>query len=344
MMIAGFLRRPPYCDANKTKPRRRCLLLALAWSALATPPSLLAQQMRKSYRIGFLSSEAASDPTQAARLQALRSGLRNLGYVEGGNINIESRWAEGRYDRLAELAAGLVALKVDVIITAGTKATLAAARATTSIPIVAGGGDIAGVGLTTNLARPSGNVTGWMNFAPEVTRKILELIKEAAPRVTHVAYLANPADPTTNTPAMQSTAASLGFRLSVFEARAPSEFVSVFAKIEKARCDAVLVQGDTMFAVNARTVAELALTHRLISASAINEYADAGGLISYGPDRLEGYRRAAVFVDKLLKGSRPGDLPVQQATEFDFFINMATAKSLGLTIPQTLQTRARLIH
>jgi putative tryptophan/tyrosine transport system substrate-binding protein len=169
-------------------------------------------------------------------------------------------------------------------------------------------------------------------------------MKEAAPRVTHVAYLANPADPTTNMPAMQSTAASLKFRLSVLEARAPGELVKVFAEIERARCDAVLVQGDTMFAANARAVADLALRHRLVSASAINEYADAGGLISYGPDRLEGYRRAAGFVDKLLKGAKPGDLPIQQATQFEFFINMATAKSLGLTIPQTLQTRARLVQ
>jgi putative ABC transport system substrate-binding protein len=326
------------------KPRRRQILVALAWNALAIPLSLLAQQGRKSYRIGFLSSEAASDPSQAARLEALRSGLRDLGYVEGRNVGIESRWAEARYERLGELAAELVALKVDAIVTAGTKATLAAARATTSIPIVTGGGDISGVGLTTNLARPSENVTGWMNFAPEVTRKLLELIKEAAPRVTHVAYLANPVDPTTNAPAMQSTAASLKIRLSMFEAQTPSELISVFAKIERARCDAVLVQGDTMFSVNARAVAELALKHRLVSASAINEYADAGGVISYGPDRLEGYRRAAVFVDKLLKGARPGDLPIQQATEFEFAINMATAKSLGLRIPQALQTRARLIQ
>jgi putative ABC transport system substrate-binding protein len=326
------------------KPRRRQTLFALAGSALAIPLASWAQQVRKSYRIGFLSSEAASDPNQTRRLEALRSGLRDLGYVEGRNIGIESRWAEGRYERLAELAAGLVALKVDVIVTAGTKATLAAARATTSIPIITGGGDIAGVGLTTNLARPSGNVTGSMNFAPEVTRKLLELIKEAAPRVAHVAYLANPADPTTNMQAMQSTAASLKLRLSTFEARSQGELIGVFGEIESARCDAVLVQGDTMFAVNALTVAELALRHRLVSASAINEYADVGGLISYGPDRLEGYRHAAVFVDKLLRGAKPRDLPIQQATEFEFSINMATAKSLGLTIPQTLQTRARLIQ
>jgi putative ABC transport system substrate-binding protein len=145
------------------KLRRRQTFFALA--GLAVPLLSLAQQVRNSYRIGFLSSEAASDPNQTNRLEALRSGLRDLGYVEGRNIRIESRWAEGRYERLAELAADLAALKVDVIVTAGTKATLAASRATTSIPIVVGGGDIAGVGLTTNLPRPSGNVTGWMNFA-----------------------------------------------------------------------------------------------------------------------------------------------------------------------------------
>jgi putative ABC transport system substrate-binding protein len=177
-----------------------------------------------------------------------------------------------------------------------------------------------------------------------VTRKLLELIKEAAPRVNHVAYLANPVNPTTNMSAMQSTATSLKSRLSVFEARASGDLVGVFAEMERARCDALLVQGDTMFAANVRTVAELALKRRLASASAINEYADAGGLITYGPDRLQGYRRAAVYVDKLLKGAKPVDLPIQQATEFELLINMATASALGLMIPSTLQTRARLIQ
>lgn len=334
----------PSSNAEIVNPRRRWALFALCGSALAIPLASLAQQVRNSYRIGFLSSEVASDPLQTHRLEALRSGLRELGYVEGNNISIEKRWAEGRYDRLPELAAGLVALKVDVIVTAGTKATLASARATTSVPIVTGGSDIDGLGLTSSLARPSANVTGSMNFASEVTRKLLELIKEAAPRVNHVAYLANPANPTTNMSAMQSTAASLKFRLSAFEARASRDLVGIFAEMERARCDAVLVQGDTLFAANVRTVAELALKRRMASASAINEYADAGGLITYGPDRLQGYRRAAVYVDKLLKGAKPADLPIQQATEFEFLINLATAKALGLTISPTLQARARLIQ
>ena len=327
----------------RTRTRRQ-VIVALGTSALAFPLAAFAQQSAKSYRIGFLASESASDPSQAKRLELLRSGLRDLGYVEGHNIVVEVRWAEGQYDRLSALASELIALKVSVIVASGTKATMAARNATGTIPIVMGStGNPIGLGLTTSLARPSGNVTGWTFIGSELGTKLLELLKEAVPHITHAAYLVNPADPPSSLPAMQTAARSLKFALSVFEARAPTQFDSAFAEIVRARCDAVIVNGDTLFGVNVRTIAQLALKHRLPSASDLGEFAEAGGLITYGPDRLEGYRRAAVFVDKLLKGAKPGDLPIEQASKFELVINTTTAKSLGVTIPQALQLRARLI-
>ena len=323
---------------------RREVIIALGTGALAVPLAAFAQQAVKSYRIGFLASERPSDPSQAKRLELLKSGLRDLDYVEGKNIVIDVRWAEGQYDRLPTLAAELISLKVSVIVTSGTKATVAAKNATAAIPIVIGSaGDPIGLGVTTSLARPSGNVTGSTNLGPELSTKLLELLKEAVPRITQVAYLLNPADRPTYLPAIQATASSFRLTLPVFEARTPNQFDNAFAEMVKARCDAVVVQGDTLFAVNVQTVAQLALKHRLPSASALNEFAEAGGLIAYGPDRLEGYRRAAVFVDKLLKGAKPADLPIEQPSKFELVINTTTAKSLGVTIPQALQLRARLI-
>jgi putative ABC transport system substrate-binding protein len=323
---------------------RRQIIIALGAGALGVPLAAFAQQAQKSYRIGFLASEAPSDPSQAKRLELLKSGLRDLGYVEGKNIDIEVRWAEGHYDRLPALASELVALKVSVIVTSGTKATVAAKNATGTIPIVIGStGDPIGLGLTTSLARPSANVTGSTNLGPELGAKLLELLKEAVPRITQVAYLVNPADRPTYLPAMQTTAKSFRLTLPVFEAGAPKQFDSAFAEMVKARCDAVLVSGDTLFAVNVQTVAELALKHGLPSASVLDDFAEVGGLITFGPDRLEGYRRAAVFVDKMLKGAKPGDLPIQQPSKFELIINTTTAKTLGVTIPQALQLRARLI-
>jgi putative ABC transport system substrate-binding protein len=323
---------------------RREVVLALGAGALTLPLAAFAQRAAETYRIGFLAAEAATDPSQAKRLEVLQSALRDIGYTEGKNIVIETRWAEGQYDRLPALASELIALKVSLIVTSGTKATLAAKKATATIPIVMGStGDPVGLGFTTNLARPSGNITGSTNIGPELGGKLLELLKEAVPRVTQVAYLVNPADPPTYLPAIQTTAASLGLTLSVFEARTPKDFDATFAKIVKARSDALVVQGDTLFAVNVQGIAQLALKHRLASASTLEAFAEAGGLITYGPDRLAGYRRAAVFVDKILKGAKPGDLPIEQPSKFELIINTRTAKSLGVTIPQGLQLRARLI-
>ena len=320
---------------------RRQVMLALGAGALAVPLTGFAQQATKSYRIGFLAAEARSDPSQAKRLEALRSALRELGYTEGKNLVIDERWASGQYDRLPALASELVALKPSVIVTSGTKATIAASRATATIPIVMGStGDPVGLGLTTSLAHPSGNVTGSANAGQELATKMLEALKEVAPRIARVAYLVNPADPPTTVRGMQSAARYLNLELRVFEAGNAKEFDRVFAEMAKARFDAVVVQSDTLFVVNAETINGLALKHRIASVSSYSEFAEAGGLISYGPDRLEGYRRAAVFVDKLLKGAKPGDLPIQQPAKFERVINARTAASLDLKIGQALLLRA----
>ena len=324
--------------------RRRKLTLALGAAALGAPLAALAQQRANTPRIGFLSPESPSDPVQVKRLDALRSGLRELGYVDGKSVVIEVRWADGNYDRLQALAAELAALKVDAIVVSGTKGTLAARRATTSIPIVMGSsGDPIALAVTTSLARPSGNVTGWTFFGTEVASKVLELLMEAAPRIARMAYLVNPAEANYAYETLVRTAGARQAQLSAFEVRAPAELERAFAQIAAARCDGLMVQGGSMFAGNMRTIAGLALKHRLPSGSPLYDFAEAGGLLTYGPDRIEGYRRAAFFVDRIVKGAKPAELPIEQASKFEFFINMATAKSLGLAIPPTLQSRARLI-
>ena len=318
---------------------RRAFLGMIAGVLVAAPFSTFAQQPSPTLRrIGFLGSESASN--QAKRLEALRAGLRELGYVEGKNIVIEIRWAEGKYDRLPALAAELVGLKVSAVVTSGTKATLAMKGATTTVPIVMGStGDPVGLGLITSLARPGGNITGWTFFGSEFAAKRLELLKEAMPRITRVAFLVNPADPPSSLQAMERTAKALKLELPQFEVRGPGEFDRTFAAMVQRHADAVIVQGDTMFAVNAKAIADLAIKHRLPSAGIV-DFAEAGGLIGNGPDQLVGHRRAATFVDKILKGANPGDLPIEQATKFQLVINLKAAKALGLTIPQSLRLRA----
>ena len=316
-------------------------MLALGAGALAVPCEAFAQQGTKLYRIGFLASEAPSDPSQAKRLEVLRSALQQLGYKEGGNILIDARWAAGQYDRLPALASDLVARKMDVIVASGTKATLAASKATATIPIVMGStGDPIGLGLTTDLAQPSRNVTGWTNFGPELGPKLMEALKEAVPSIARIAYLFNPADPPTAFQGMQSAARGLKVDLRGFEAGTPKQLDGVFGEMVRVQSHAVVVQGDTLFSVNVQTIARLALQHRLPSASSIDEFAEAGGLIAYGPNRLEGWRRAAFLVDKLLNGAKPGDLPIERPTKFERVINMKTARALGLAIPQPVLLRA----
>jgi putative tryptophan/tyrosine transport system substrate-binding protein len=321
--------------------RRECIGTIAAY-LLAVPLAASAQQQPvKVFRIGFLGAESAI--SYGSRAEAFRAGLRDFGYVERKNIAIEYRWADGKYDRLPDLAAELVRLKVDVLVAGGEKASVAAKSATSTTPIVAtNAGDAVAGGLIAGLAQPSGNVTGISIFGPEVTAKRLELLKEAMPGIRQVAVLMNPESPAMVEPilqAMRLRAAALKLGIRLFEARAPSEFESAFSTMAKDHVDAIVIQGDTLFVFNARRVADAAAKQRLPSAGT-SELAKAGCLIGFGASTVEGYRRAGHFVDKILKGARPGDLPVEQPTKFELVINLKTSKALGITIPQSLLLRA----
>lgn len=307
---------------------------------LGAPLASLAQQQGKVWRIGFLGSTSAAEVS--GRLVALRAGLRELGYTEGRNIAIEYRWANDKYDRLPVLAAELVRARVDVILTYGTPGTRAAMRATATIPIVmASRGDAVATGLVASLARPGGNVTGLAFFSPEISAKRLEMLKEAVPRITQVAYLLNPDNnvAAANLAAMEATAKTLKMGLRASEARTPGEFKGAFAAMARKRVDAVSVGQDSMLASNYGAIAALAAKQRLASIGS-RDFAVAGGLIGYGHNALDFWRRAAVFLDKIFKGTRPADLPIEQPTKFEMVINMKTAKALGITIPQTVLIRA----
>ena len=274
---------------------------------------------------------------------AFREGLRELGYVEGQTIEIESRWAEGNYDRLPGLAADLVRLKVAVIVTYGTPASQAAKRATATVPIVmAAIIDPLASGLVTSLARPGENLTGQSMMSPDLVEKQLEILKEVVPKVSRVALLHNPANPG-NAPQVrhaQDAARALGVRLQLLGARGPSEIDSAFAAMTNEQAGAVIVLVDAMLQDNRTRIADLAARHRLPAVYGLSDYAEAGGLLAYGPNRLDMFRHAATYVDKILKGVKPGDLPVERPNKFALVLNLKTAKALGLTIPPPLLQRA----
>ena len=319
---------------------RRHFVLALGASALAASLASFAQQPGKVPRIGFLIPETLS--TEASRVDALRAGLRDHGYVEGKNIAIELRSAEGNYDRLSELAAELVRLKVDVIVAFGTKAVSAAQRATTTIPIVDPVmGDPVAIGLSSSLARPGGNITGSVQFSREAGAKSLEFLKEAFPRITRIAVLINPAN-AGNPLQLQvigATANALKLELQAFEVRNAKELGATFAAMAQRRVEALVVPSDTLFRANFIEIADRAGKQRLLAAGT-KEFAMAGGLIGYGPDPVELYRRSAYFVDRILKGAKPDELPIERATRLELVINLKTAKALGITMPQSLLVRA----
>ena len=318
---------------------RRRVIFALGAGALAAPLASFAQQTQaKIARIGFLS--AASDSGFGAKaVEALRAGLRDLGYMEGRNIFIETRWAEGKYERLPELARELVRLKVDVIVAVPSPAIRAAQQATSTIPIVfATTGDPVGSGFAASLARPGGNITGLSNSNLDVSAKLLDLLKAIAPKLTRVAMLGNPGSSTqpAHLKSTQAAARTVGIQILAVEARSPEEIERGFARMTREGAGAVIIAADSLFLAQSRRIAELALNHRLPSISQHPFYAEAGGLMSYGQNTLEGYRRAASYVDKILKGAKPGDLPIEQPTRFQLLINRKTAKALGLTIPPEL--------
>ena len=319
------------------------LIALLAVAVFVVPLAGEAQQATSLPRIGFLSASSLSDPRFPRNLQAFRQGLRELGYVEGQNIAIEFRWAEGKYDRLLGLAAELVRLKVNVIVTSGTPAIQAAKHATETIPIVMVAAiDPVATGFVASLARPGGNSTGMSFMLPELVGKQLEMLKEVLPKVSRVALLGNPANPgnAQQVRHAQDTARALGVRLQPLEARDPSEIDNAFAAITTERAGAVIVLVDTMLLVHRARIADHAARRRLPTVSGMSDDAEAGGLLAYGPSLSDRFRRAATYVDKILKGAKAADLPVEQPTTFELVINLKTAKALGLTIPQSLLLRA----
>ncbi|MBI2154981.1 MAG: ABC transporter substrate-binding protein [Candidatus Rokubacteria bacterium] len=317
------------------------LIATLAGGILTTPPPVQAQQPAKVPRIGLLSPFS---PSVTARWhEAFRQGLRDLGWVEGKTISIEYRYAEGRSDRLPDLAAELVRLKVDIIVATVSTDALVAQKATRVIPIVmASTGDALASGLVESLARPGGNITGLTQMAPEMAGKRLELLKEIVPKLSRVAVLWNPQGriSTQSWNELQLPARELGVQLHSLEVRSPNDFDKAFEDATRARAGALAIMPNPVFAGNLKRIADLAAKHRLPSIFQLREFADAGGLVAYGPDRSDMFRRAATFVDKILKGAKPADLPVEQPTRFELVINLKTAKALGLTIPPSVLIRA----
>jgi putative ABC transport system substrate-binding protein len=316
-------------------------LSALLW-ALSFPAN--AQQPKKVPRIGYLS--ALEPARESTRSEGVRLALRELGYIEGQNIAIEYRYAEGKVDRLPELVAELVRLKVDIIVAAGGDTIVRAAKnATKTIPIVmsGGGSDPVEAGLVESLARPGGNITGLTNISGQLSGKRLELLKEAVPKVARVAVLYDPAIPSNVLEvkeALPVAARALKLTIQSQEVRAADDFEKVFAALSKQRPDGLYVSSGPLTNTNRKRIADFALKSRLPSMYGGKDFVDAGGLMSYAADPTDSYRRVAYYVDRILKGAKPADLPVERPTKFELFINLKTAKQIGVTIPQSMLYRA----
>jgi putative ABC transport system substrate-binding protein len=324
---------------------RRAFIAAAVGGLLPVPLAVEGQQAGEIRRIGFLAGGSAGATARSA--EVFRQGLKELGWIEGQNLVIDWRFAEGRHDRLPDLAAELVRLKVSIIVAGPTPPAVAAKSATGTIPIVmANAADPLELGLVASLARPGGNVTGLaFSVNLEIFGKGLELLKEAVPRIRRVAVLWNPANPAQASAMghVKAAARSLGMQLQPLPTRGPDEFDGAFAAMARERAEGLLVVAEALFVVHRDRLAGLAAKHRLPSMHGLRENVEAGGLMSYGPSIAASWRRAAVFVDKILKGARPADLPVEQPTTFELVINLRTAKALGLTIPSAMLARADTI-
>jgi len=319
---------------------RRQFIFALGGATIAWPLAARAQQSGKLPTIGYLGASTPSLDTQ--RVGAFVQRLRELGWIEGRTIAIEYRWSEGRTERFAEIAAEFVQLKVDVIVTVGTLPALAAKQATALIPIVfAGAGDPVGTGIVASLARPGGNVTGLSVQFTDLAGKRLELLREVVPNLRRLAILINADNPAAmkEVGEVQAAAGAFGLEVVTLEIRKAEEIASAFEAL-KGRAEALYVFADALMNTNRVRINTLALAARLPTMHGVREYVEAGGLMSYGPSLPDLYRRAADFVDKILRGTKPGDLPVEQPTKFDLVINLTTAKALGLEVPPTLLARA----
>ena len=319
---------------------RRKLIVALGASALTSPFGSFAQQQGKVWRVGFLAPRHVDFLDSDVYYGPFRQGMRELGYVEGKNLVIEWRSAEGKYERLPGLATELVNLKVDVIVTAGTPGTSAAQNATTTIPIVLGNiSDPVGSGFVKSLARPGGNITGLTNIAADVHLKQLEMLLGMVPKLSRVAVLVNPSNPA-NVKTLEIVVLAAGQTRGVTilpaKAQTPEEIDKAFFLIRQQNAGALIVLNEALFNQQKSQIAELTAKFRLPSIAWDRVYPEAGVLMSYGPSLADQFRRAATYVDKILKGAKPGDLPVEQPTKFELVINGKTAKALGLTIPYSL--------
>jgi ABC-type uncharacterized transport system substrate-binding protein len=323
--------------------RWHLIVLVLSLAFLAAPFAARAQEHKtgRTVTIGYLGNSSPS--LEATLVQAFREGLRQLGYVEGQNLVMRYRWAEGHEERYAVLAQELVRLKPDVILAAGTPGTLAVKHATQSIPIVtAVVGEPVAAGLASSLAKPGGNVTGLATLAPELEGKRLELLKEVVPKLSRVVALLNPANPFTTIAwkAALSAAETLGVKLQAVEARDPNGLDRAFATIREARPDGLLVLPDRVLFTYRASIVAFMVKSRIPGMFPFREFAQEGGLMAYGPDYTDMYRRAATYVDKILKGAKPAELPIEQPRKFQMVVNLKAAKALGLTISQSILLRA----
>jgi putative tryptophan/tyrosine transport system substrate-binding protein len=320
---------------------RRELVTLVGGAAAAWPLAARAQQSGKVPRIGFLGAASAS--TYASQLEGFQLGLRDFGYVEGTNLIVEYRWAEGKYERLRELMAEFVGSNVDVIVTHGTPAALIAKQATATIPIVVALlGDPVASGIVPSLARPGGNITGQSFFSPELAAKRIELLKELMPQIARIAVVMNPDNPVVmgeELRAMESAATSLKVKIQQVLVREPNDFERAFEHVQDGPAVAVAITDDSMLIANRRAIAAAVTDRRFVSIGN-KEFAQAGGVMGYGVDFFSTYRRSAVFVDRVLKGAKPADIPIEQATKFQLVMNVRSAKALGLDVPATLLARA----
>jgi putative tryptophan/tyrosine transport system substrate-binding protein len=318
------------------------LRLIFVLTLFGAPLATAAPQAGKVYRVGILTNNA-SDPVEARLWQAFRLGLQELGWIEGGNMLIDFREAEGNFARLPDLAVDLVRLKVDLIVARSSQFVQPAKEATSSIPIVfVVHADPVGTGHVASLARPGGNITGLANLHTDLSTKELEILSSAVPEDTRIAVLWNPDTPS-HTPALKAVeeaGRTLRVQLQPVGARSAAELEGAFAAMARVRAQAVLVLGSAVFTAERQRVAELAMTHQLPTMLQTKEAVEAGGLMSYGPNFEDLYRRGAIYVDKIFKGAKPADLPVEQPTKFALVINLKTAEALGLTIPLHLLFQA----
>jgi len=317
------------------------IAVTLAIGVLITPPASHAQQRGHVPRLGYLGTSSAS--LESELLKAFREGLRDHGYVEGQNIVIEYRWAEGNYQRFPGLVADLVKLKVDLILTAGTPGAFAAKRATQTIPIVmAVSGDAVGTGLVSSLARPGGNLTGLTTMVPDLEGKRLEILREILPKLVTVGVLLNTSNPLTAIQWEQTKtgAKALGIQLQPIELQRPEDFKDAFARIARQRPDAITMVADRFQLAHRMQILDFVAKARVPAMYPYKDFVIAGGLVSYGPSYEDLFRRSASYVDKILRGAKPSDLPIEQPTKFELLVNLKTARTLGVPIPPSLLQRA----